>query len=183
MAADKKVVLFKPGPADSYEHKQTVDKLTIAALPYTTAELAKPAFGKLNPYEHGVLPVLMVMKNDSDRTLQLSSLRVECVGPDRSHIEAVSARDLRYLSGARNARVSKSPLPTGSPRIKTQKNPFAGGEMELREFAARMLPPGDSAHGFLYFQTGHRPGSHLYVTGIRDARTSKELFYFEIPLD
>jgi len=52
-----------------------------------------------------------------------------------------------------------------------------------RAFAARMLPPGDSASGFVYFQTGHRNGSRLYLTGLRDAATNTELFYFEIPLE
>jgi hypothetical protein len=45
-----------------------------------------------------------------------------------------------------------------------------------------MLPPGESASGFVYFQTSHRPGSVLYITGIRDAASRRELFYFEIPL-
>jgi hypothetical protein len=46
-----------------------------------------------------------------------------------------------------------------------------------------MLPPGDSAYGFFYFQTGHSRGTSLYISGIREAQSGKELFYFEIPLD
>ena len=42
---------------------------------------------------------------------------------------------------------------------------------------------GQSANGFFYFQTAHRQGARLYLTGIREAATGKELFYFEIPLD
>jgi hypothetical protein len=45
-----------------------------------------------------------------------------------------------------------------------------------------MIPPGQSAGGFFYFQTGHRSASAAYVSGIRKARSGKELFYFEIPL-
>ena len=47
----------------------------------------------------------------------------------------------------------------------------------------KMLPPGDSAYGFFYFQTGHSRGTSLYISGIREAQSGKELFYFEIPLD
>jgi hypothetical protein len=46
-----------------------------------------------------------------------------------------------------------------------------------------MLPPGQSASGFVYFQAASLQGAKLYVTGIRDAGSGQELFYFEIPLD
>ena len=46
-----------------------------------------------------------------------------------------------------------------------------------------MLPPGQSASGFFYFQSPHRPGSVLYITGIREAATRRELFYVEIPFE
>ena len=68
-------------------------------------------------------------------------------------------------------------------RLNVKKNPLAAWEIEGRAFAAKMLPSGQSASGFFYFQTGHRSGSTLYVTGIREASTGKELFYFEVPLD
>ena len=45
-----------------------------------------------------------------------------------------------------------------------------------------MLPPGEQANGFFYFQTSHRRGAKIYLTGIREANSGKELFYFEIPL-
>jgi hypothetical protein len=35
----------------------------------------------------------------------------------------------------------------------------------------------------VYFRTGHRSGSNLYVTGLREAGSGKELFFFEIPLE
>jgi hypothetical protein len=44
-----------------------------------------------------------------------------------------------------------------------------------------MIPPGQSAGGFFYFQTGHRPGARLYVTGIGEASSGRELLYFEFP--
>jgi hypothetical protein len=44
-----------------------------------------------------------------------------------------------------------------------------------------MLPPGESANGFFYFQAIHEPGAMLYITGIRNAATGQELFYFEVP--
>ena len=33
-----------------------------------------------------------------------------------------------------------------------------------------------------YFQVHHRPNAQLYITGLREAGTGNELFYYEIPL-
>jgi hypothetical protein len=46
-----------------------------------------------------------------------------------------------------------------------------------------MLPAKESASGFFYFQATYRSGSKLYLRGIRQASTGKELLYFEIALD
>jgi len=48
--------------------------------------------------------------------------------------------------------------------------------------AAQMLPAGQSASGFLYFRTGLQRGATIYLNGLTEAATGKELFYFEIPL-
>ena len=56
-------------------------------------------------------------------------------------------------------------------------------EIDGYAFHAKMIPAGESAHGFVYFQIGHRPGSQIYVRGIVEAPTGKELLFFEIPMD
>jgi hypothetical protein len=66
--------------------------------------------------------------------------------------------------------------------IKSKKNPLDAWEIEGRAFAAQMLPAGQSASGFFYFQTELQPGATLYISGMRQASTGKELFYFETPL-
>ena len=57
-------------------------------------------------------------------------------------------------------------------------------EIEGRAFAAQMLPPGQIASGFFYFQTEHeRPARlrHHLPERLTEAGTGKEIFYFEIP--
>jgi hypothetical protein len=181
-AADKEV-RFAPGPASSYATKQTIDKVTIAAIPYTTEEQVHSAFGKLDPNKYGILPVLIVIHNESDQTLRLDSLRLEYITPSRTHIDPTPAKDVPYVSGnIKQPKIENSPLPTGSPRVSRKKNPLAGGQIDVRAFSAKMLPPGEQASGFFYFQTLNRYGSKVYLTGIREAASGKELFYFEIPL-
>ena len=73
--------------------------------------------------------------------------------------------------------------PTGTPKvIRNKKNPLDSWEIEGRAFAAKMIPPGQSASGFFYFQTDYQKGARLYLTGLSEADTGTELFYYEIPM-
>jgi len=183
LAAADKDVRFAPGPAASYPTKQTIEKVTIAAIPYTSEEQVRSAFGKLDPNKYGILPLLIVVHNESDQTLRLDNLKLEYITPSRTHIDATAAKDVPYVSGnIKQPKIENSPLPTGSPRVSRKKNPLAGGQIDVRAFSARMLPKGEQASGFFYFQTLNRMGAKLYLTGIREAASGKELFYFEIPL-
>jgi len=178
---DKDSGRFDPGPITSFPNRQTVSKLTIGARAIETDEQARPAFGKLNPYKKGILPVLLIVQNDGNQTLSLERMRVEYITAKRSRIEATPADEVRYTTAPRRPGPGV-PYPR-IPGIGRGKNPLDTWEIEGRAFAAKMLPPGQLASGFVYFQTGHTSGSVLYVTGIREAATGKELFYLEIPLE
>jgi hypothetical protein len=172
---------FHTGPAAGYAHKQSQGAVTIGVEAYDTEVKAKEAFGKVNPYQHGVLPVLVVIENSGQKAIRLDRLTAMYVGPGQNKIDATPARDVRFLRGPRRPDVVTGP--TGAPRVgRSKKNPLEAWEIEGRAFAAKMLPPGESAHGFFYFQTGLQRGSLIYLNGLAEADTGKELFYFEIPL-
>jgi hypothetical protein len=174
---------FNAGTVADYQTRQTVDQVTIAASPFLNDEEAHRAFGKkLNPNKEGILPVLVVIQNGRGQALFLENMKVELLTPDRRRVEATPAQDVRYVAGADRPKVSQGPIP-GQQRISKKKNPLATWEIEGRAFSARMLPPNESASGFFYFRAPFRSGSQLYVTGLREASTGKELFYFEIPLE
>ena len=176
-AADK--ASFKPPPAADMPHRQTVEKLTIGADPYVSGDKVKLAFDKLVPYQYGVLPVLVVMQNDGAKTIQLRDMRVEYVGPHGDHALATPAKDVKYAVGpdpdAGNRRAGPVPI--------RKRNPLDVWEIEGRAFAALMLPAGNTASGFFYFNTGLQPGSTLYVSGLAEAGSGRELVFFEIPLN
>ncbi len=182
-ADDKDKARFTPGPASSYANHQTMDKITIAAIPYVTEEEAKTAFGKVNPYQHGVLPVLVVMENGTGKALRLD-LEAEFVDPGGKHVEATPASDVVYIDSTvkRPKLPGTSPYPNPFPR-KPKGGPLNTWEIEGRAFAPKMLPPGESAFGFFYFQTQNIPGSKIYLTGIKDAASGKDYFYFEVPFE
>jgi hypothetical protein len=173
-AADNKS--FKAPAAADLPHKQTNEKLTIAVDPYVTGDKVKAAFGKLNPYDHGVLPVLVVMQNDTGKTIQLKNVRAEYVGPHGDRAVATPANEVKF------ATPPKQPTQAG-PITFHSKNPLDVWEIEGRALQAVMLPSGSSASGFFYFQTTLLPGATLYVTGLSEAGTNRELMYFEVPLN
>jgi len=176
----KDAAKFSPGPAASYPAKQTNDKVTLAVAAYDTEELAHTAFGKLDPNQYGVLPVLVIIQNDTDQALKLDQLEVQYTGVDGRHLEATPGADVRQLGGADRPSVpSSSPL----PRLTKHKHPLDVWEIDGRAFTAKLIPPHESANGFFYFQTAYRPGSKFYLSGIKVASTGQPLLYFEIPLD
>src|SRR5208282_4018206 len=112
LAADntKDAAKFSPGPASSYPAKQTNDRVTMAVVPYDTEELAHTAFGKLNPNQYGVLPVLVIIQNDTDQALKLEHLDAEYTGVDGRQVEATPADEVQTLGGP-----DRPQVPVGTP--------------------------------------------------------------------
>src|ERR1700677_664001 len=93
--ASKDQPKFTPGPAASYESHQTSEKVTIGVAAYVSDEDTRPVFGKHNPYTYGVLPVLVVIENDSAKTIKVQSLHAVWTGPNGDKTEATPAKDIR----------------------------------------------------------------------------------------
>jgi hypothetical protein len=176
--AKKEEPKFTPGAAASYASHQTSEKVTVGLLPYFDDADTLPVFGKHNPYQYGVLPVLVVIQNDSAKTIKVQNLQAVWVLPGGDKVEATPAKDIRYLNGPQRPSTIPGPL----PKIAAKKNPLDTWEIEGRAFAAEVLPPGQSASGFFYFQTGYQRGASLYLSGLREAESGRELLYFEIPV-
>jgi hypothetical protein len=184
MLADKKGdSKFSPGAASSYSTKQTNDKVTVAVTAYDTEELAHTAFGKLNPNQYGVLPVLVIIQNDTDQALKLDALEAQYTAAGGDRVDATPAADIQVLGGSPRPKLTgPNAGPVQLPR-KKYKNPLNTLEIQGRGFSVRLLPAHEAANGFFYFQTEHRPGAKFYLSGIKEAATGKALLYFEIPLD
>jgi len=181
-ADDKKdEARFSPGPASSYSSKQTNENITIAAVPYDTEELAHKAFGKVNPNQHGVLPILVIIQNDTAEALRVDHLQLEYLGLHGDRVENTPADEVQYVGSApkRPSPNMGSPIPPG---VFKKKNPLSEWEITGRAFSAKMLNAHESANGFFYFQANPAPGAKLYLTGVTVASSGKGILYFEIPL-
>jgi hypothetical protein len=170
---------FRVGHASDYAH-QSGDKVTVGAKPYNTEDLTAEAFGKkADLLRYGVLPVLVVIENKRDKAIDLRDVEVSLVAADGRHASAVNPEDIPFL-----ARHGHKPPPVQPPIPLPKKgNPLNAPEIVTRAFSARMLPPGDSASGFFYFEAKSEPGDKLYLNGLRDARSGQDILYFEFPLE
>ncbi len=165
---------------NEYPHRQTSEKVTIAADQFITDEQTREAFGKLNPWRYGILPVLVVIRNDSPDALRVERIKFVYVLPDRTRVEATPAADVKYIKGAKQPKSIPGPM---GVHLGKGKNPLAEWEVEGRAFAAKMIPSGQSASGFVYFQAPlNSDAASVYISGLENAVTGKELYYFEIAL-
>ena len=181
VAGDKDKAPFTSAPASSYPGHQTLDKITIAAVPFTTDEQTSSAFGKVRPYKYGILPVLVIIQNDTGKALRLN-LTAQFVDAGNRHIDAMPASDVVLFDGGNKTswKTGSSPSPLPLPR-KQKHGPLYAPEIEGLAFSAKLVPPGETVRGFFYFQSPNEPGSRLYLTGIKDAASGKDYFYFEVP--
>jgi len=171
---------FQVGPASGYAH-QSSNQVTVGAKPYDNEELTAEAFGKKTDLlKYGVLPVLVVIENKRQKALDLRDIEVSLVAADGRHAEPVNPEDIPFL-GSHAKRPTVKPYPPIP--LPKKKNPLNTPEIAMRAFAAKIVPPGDSASGFFYFEARPEAGDKLYLNGVRDARTQEEIIYFEFPLD
>lgn len=171
---------FQVGAASDYAH-QSSDQVTVGAKSFDNEELTSSAFGKKTELlRYGVLPVLVVVENKRDKALDLRDIEVSLVAGDGRHAPAVSPEDLPFL-----ATQGKHPSQTGVKvpvPLPKKKNPLDTPALVERAFSAKMLPAGDSASGFFYFEAKPEQGDKLYLNGLRDIRSGQQIMYFEFPL-
>lgn len=168
---------FRAGPADSYAH-QTGEQVTIGAKAFDKPDEIGGLFGKADLLKYGILPVLVVVENKGKESLDLQNVEVNLVATDGRHAAAVSPNELYHLGRSVKRPGMKAPIP-----LPKKKNALEAPEIVERAFLARMLPPGDTASGFFYFEAKSEKGDKLYVNGVRQARSQREMIYFEFPLE
>ncbi len=125
-----------------------------------------------------MLPVLLILENRGEETLLLDRMRVSYQYRG-AEVLPTPPQELPSLLGPRRPNMGpRAPIP-----LPKKKNPLMKVEFETRAFGAKTLLKGESAQGFFYFETRHQRGAFLYITGIREGVTGKELFYAEVPVD
>ncbi len=174
-------------PAATYPLHETHsdEKVTIAVEPCDTAEARK--IFKVDYQKYGLFPYRLIITNDSDSTLMLDEMEIQYITARRDKFRPATDDDI-YRRLVRPSKVEK-----GDPGIKLpipigKKRPISSDTIEEYHTAQFQKVP-VTAHstnsGYLFFdmleEDGPAAGAHLDLSGIKAG--TKELFYFDIPLD
>jgi hypothetical protein len=187
LAGDK---AFSPPPAAHAKtypmHEAHDDESVVIALdPYDTAE--KTSIFKVKYRQWELLPIRLIISNDGSKPLMLDSLKVEYITVRRDKLQPATKDDIiRRI--ARPEKVTQQPtvrLPIPGPHKQpTAVSKEAIEEVQSAQFIPVPVTPNSTNSGFLFFDVSDienpEAGAHLYVSGIRAG--TKELFYFDIPL-
>lgn len=169
---------FQTGKAADYPQKQTIQGVTIAVKAFNDPDLIKEAFGKPDPLRYGILPVLVVIDNNTKSPISLDRAMIELIRQEVK-VEPVPPEDIMYAKAPRRPdQPNRLPIPL--PR---GKNPLQDQVFQVRALRAKLVPPGESAAGFLYFFITYRPGYTMLLRGLKDMSSGQDLFFFEVPLD
>ncbi len=168
---------FRPGPPDQYPH-QSNGNVIVGAREFTSSEMTKPVFGKkADLIRYGVLPVLIVIENDRKQSLDLHNIEVKLETSDGRNVIPLDPQELPFIVVPhQRPQMGKSPL------SRPKKNPLDVPEIAEWAFSAKMLPAGGKASGFFYFRAESEQGMRIYVSGMVERPSGKEVLYFDIPL-
>lgn len=184
--AAKEFSMPKTEPAFSYpaHDHHAKENVTVAVDPYNTPAKAHIFVTNYRAYE--LLPILLVITNDSDAPIQLTSMQPELVTADRTKLTPDSEDDIFRRISHPEASATRSPFPFPTRKAKGGVSAKEKDEIESALFRARAVEPRSSQAGFLFFDVAdvQNPlaGAHFYLTGVRDS-SGNDLMYFEVPLD
>jgi hypothetical protein len=163
------------------------EQLAIAAEPYDTRD--KMELFRVDYVSHGVLPVRLVVTNNSDHPISLRDARILFVTAQGDRIQAADPEDVERLMTLKEKEGAKIPLPGPLPPI--HRKPKASDkaieqDFNTFEFQALVVEPHTTRAGFLFYDVSglRQPlkGALLNLHKIKNS-DGKELFYFEIPFD
>lgn len=181
---------FNPPPAahaGTYALHETHsdERVTIAIEPCNTPQTA--GVFKVNYKGYGLYPVRLIISNDSDGTLMLDDVKIEYITARRDKLQPATDDDI-YRRLVKPSKVEK-----GDPGIKLpfpvgrKKQPISSetiDEYHSAQFLKVPVTPHATNSGYLFFDVmddAPAPGAHLEISGIKAG--TKELFYFDIPLE
>ena len=117
------------------------------------ARKIKTAFGKLNPYNYGILPVLVVIQNDSDKTIRLDRTQGRVC---RARAQPRGGHACPGCPLPPRTRPAQDDSRADRPGQDRQGEEESAGRLGDRRPRLRRAdaPAGQTASGFFYFQTG-----------------------------
>ena len=163
------------------------EKVAIAVEPYDSRE--KGAIFRVDFIGHGVMPIRLIVTNNSNRPISLTEARILFITAAGDKIQAAEPEDVERLMTRQELEGGKFPLPSPLPNIKLKPTASIGEieqDFDTFEYGAMTVGPHTTRAGFLFYDVSglDHPleGAKLHLRKLRGA-DGNELFYFEIPFD
>jgi hypothetical protein len=190
--ADKPRHPAPPQPAETYpmHDHHAAERVTVAAEPGDTKELRPNT--RLDYFAHGLLPVRVIVTNDSDLPLTLDDARIHLITAANDNLPAATLEEIdRRMSNLKAATGTKVPLPLPIPvpitvekknidkKIVDDDNDFG--------FLTTTVQPHATVAGYLYYDISDIDPpvlSHatLEVRKVKQLPSGNYLDSFEVPL-
>jgi hypothetical protein len=188
VAASKKAPPALAATAYPAHDTHDKDKVTIAVEPFDTR--AKGEFFRLDYAGHSLLPVRLVIQNDSDAPLDLNQARIQFIASDGTKVPAATPEEINRrlfrFQDIKQKRIPGTPI-TYKPTPVDKK--ILDDDKDF-SFSQTIVPPHSSASGFLFYDTKDLDdppmrGAELYVKMLHTQKDGKdtELFAFSVPFD
>lgn len=176
-------------PATSFAAVEVHDneKVAIAAEPYDTKQ--KESIFRVDYLGHGVMPVRLIVTNNSDKPISLRDARILFQTRSGDRIQAAAPEDVERLMTRKEREGGRIPMPGPLPTIKLKpkaSNKDIEEDFNQFEYAALVVEAHTTRAGFLFYDVSQLAdplrGSKLHLHKLMDA-DGRELFFFEIPFD
>jgi len=174
--------------ANTYPARETheKEKVTVAAEPFETR--TKGDFFRNDYAGHSILPIRLIIQNDSDAQLDLNQVRIQLIVEDGTKLPAATPEELNRrlfrFQDIKSRRIPGTPIPyrptSVDKKILDDDKDFG--------FSQTLIPPHTSANGFLFYDIKDLDGppldgAELYVKMMHAKAGDKdtELFAFSVP--
>ncbi|HZV59936.1 MAG TPA: hypothetical protein VFF42_06310 [Candidatus Eremiobacteraceae bacterium] len=166
--------------------------LTIAASPWTNADLYKDKFGKNSPLKAGIVAIHLSFRNDSNQAIKVNAdkiqLQVRLSDESRQNLDTLTPEDVADAirnPGARDITAKRKPIPGG----KGWRDKHWDEIVQATQNAAlptQLIAPHSTMQGLVFFdlrgQMDLLDTAHLYIPDLTTLETNHSLLYFEIDL-
>ncbi|MGA3008874.1 MAG: hypothetical protein ABSD72_01305 [Terracidiphilus sp.] len=159
------------------------EKVAIAAEPYDTRE--KEAIFHADYLSGGVMPIRVIITNNSDRPISLLEARITFITAEHTTIQVGEPAGVATVMTRKVAEGGQDPPPDTKSMPKVGRREI-DADFDTFQFRAMVVAPHSTLAGFVFFNvSGHDhplEGAKLQIRALRDA-SGAQLFDFEIPFD
>jgi hypothetical protein len=187
MASNHTPPPVQPATAFAAVETHADEKVSIAAEPYDTRE--KASIFRVDYLSHGVMPIRLIVTNNSDRPIYLREARILFFTAEGENIQTAEPEDVERMMTRKERESTKVPLPYPLPPVKLKpkvSNKEIEQDFNTFEYQALVVEPHSTRAGFLFYDVSglDHPlqGASLHLRKLLDT-DGNELFHFEIPFD